>query len=122
MNGDTMRAESLDAIRAAQAGGGVHVSPMTAWEIATLAARGRLALTRPPEIWFGTLVALPGVRLAPLTPAILIASASLPGAALRDPVDRMMVATARALGHVLITRDAAIIGVAEAGHLTALAC
>jgi PIN domain nuclease of toxin-antitoxin system len=40
----------------------------------------------------------------------------------RDPADRMVIATARALGLAVMTRDRAILGYAEAGHVQALAC
>jgi hypothetical protein len=43
MNGDPITAQSRESITAAQAGNlGVYVSPMTAWEIATLVAKNRL--------------------------------------------------------------------------------
>ena len=56
MNGDKMSPEGLAAIAAAQAGNmGVYVSPITAWEIATLAAKNKLQLALSPEAWFATL-------------------------------------------------------------------
>src|SRR5439155_22709469 len=43
MNADPMAPQSIDAILAAQAqNAGVFVSPITAWEIATLVARNRV--------------------------------------------------------------------------------
>ena len=69
VNGDPMTKQSRAAIAAAQvSGAGVHVSPISAWEIATLVARNRLQLASSPETWFGRLVALPCVRLAPMPP------------------------------------------------------
>jgi PIN domain nuclease of toxin-antitoxin system len=93
MNGDAMSQESRQAIAAAQAERRVHVSPISAWEIATLAARGRLMLTMSPSSWFAALLAQPGVVLAPLPVEVLIASATLPGVPPRDPADRMIAAT-----------------------------
>lgn len=110
--------EAIEAALAARAG--VFVSPITAWEIATLVARGRLALTMPAEAWFAALLALPGIALAPMGPDVLIASATLPGAPPRDPADRILAATARLHRHLLLTRDAALLAYAEAGHLAAL--
>ena len=123
MNGDTMSAASRAAIRAAQTdNAGVYVSPISAWEIATLVARNRLHLTLSPEAWFAALLALPGVRLAALPPAVLIASASLPPPAPKDPADRMIAATARAFGYVVVTRDGELLPYAQAGNLEAIAC
>jgi len=61
MNGDPISKESRAAVTAAQTENqGVFVSPMTAWEIATLAAKNRLQLTLAPEAWFNNLLRLPG--------------------------------------------------------------
>ncbi len=103
MNGDPMSQASREMIAAAQPGDGVHVSPITAWEIANLAARGRLALTLSPTAWFNALLALPG------TPP-------------RDPTDRILAATAREHGHILITRAGELIPYAQSGHLEAISC
>ena len=65
---------------------------------------------------------LPGVRLAPMPPGVLIASASLPGAPPSDPVDRIVAATARTFGLSIITRDGELILYARAGHIEAIEC
>jgi len=122
MNGDPMRPASREALGAAQVAGAVHVSLITAWEIAVLVARGRLVLTRAPTTWVAALLALPGVALAPMPPDVLMASATLPGAPPRDPADRIVAATARAYGHTIITRDAALLAYAEARHIDVIAC
>jgi PIN domain nuclease of toxin-antitoxin system len=123
LNGDPISPESRAAIAAAQTENlGVYVSPMTAWEIATLAAKNRLQLTLSPEAWFDHLLRLPGVRLAPMPPEVLTASASLPGAPPKDPVDRILASTSRSFGFVLITRNGELMGYARAGHIDAIAC
>ena len=100
----------------------VRVSPITAWEIGMLSARGRLPTTAPPLHYFDQFVALPGVRLVELTPSILIASSFLPAPIHRDPADRMIIATARALDLTIMTRDRLILEYASRGHVRALAC
>jgi PIN domain nuclease of toxin-antitoxin system len=123
MNGDPMSAESRAAIKAAQTdNAGVYVLPITAWEIATLAAKNRLQLTLSPEAWFDNLLRLPGVRLAPMAPNVLIASASLPGTPPKDPVDRIIAATSRTCGFSLITRNGELMLYARAGHIEAVGC
>jgi PIN domain nuclease of toxin-antitoxin system len=122
MNGDRMTPESRQAIAAAQTANRVQVSPITAWEIATLAARNRLTLTLAPDAWFHALLAQPGVSLAPMPPEILIASATLPGTPPQDPANRIIAATARACGHLIITRDGELIPYAKSRHIDALAC
>jgi PIN domain nuclease of toxin-antitoxin system len=52
----------------------------------------------------------------------LMASSFLPGELHGDPADRMMVATAREYGFVLMTRDEALLRYAKQGHMAAIAC
>jgi PIN domain nuclease of toxin-antitoxin system len=115
--------EALEAVdQTARDGTPIFVSPMTAWEIGLLNARGRLALSMLPEDWFQALLAVPGMVLAELTPKILIASSFLPGEPPRDPADRIIAATARASRLQLVTRDRLLLDYAEQGHIQALAC
>jgi len=123
MNGDPISKESRAAVTAAQTENqGAFVSPMTAWEIATLAAKNRLQLTLAPEAWFNNLLRLPGVRLAPMPPKVLIASAGLPGTPPNDPVDWIIAATSQAYGFLLMTRNGELMRYARAGHIDAVEC
>lgn len=121
--GETIADEAMAAIdHAGNTGGTVYVSPITAWEIGLLAARGRIAISVPPLTWFERLLAVPGVALADLSVAVLVASSYLPGTPPRDPADRMIAATARENGFKLITRDRLLLDYAEAGHIEAINC
>jgi len=100
----------------------VFVSPVSAWEIGTLVARSCLVLASSPDAWFARLLALPGIRLAPMPPEILIASTTLPGTPPRDPADRIIAATARAYDWAVVTRDGELIPYGRAGHLLTIAC
>ncbi|MGO9777491.1 MAG: type II toxin-antitoxin system VapC family toxin [Terracidiphilus sp.] len=123
MGGDHLSTPSRAAIRAARTANlGIYLSPFTAWEIGTLVAKGRLHLTLSPEAWFESLLAIPGVRLAALTPKLLISSTTLPGTPLRDPADRIIAATARLYGLCLITRDGKLLDYAKQGHILATKC
>jgi PIN domain nuclease of toxin-antitoxin system len=122
MSGSPLAPPARRAIRdAVNSEDGCFVSPFTAWEIATLAARRRIDLTMTPDAWFDALLALPGFRLAELSPSVLISSAFLPGT-LRDPADRIIVATARAHGFTVVTRDRPILDFAQSGDVSALKC
>ena len=68
------------AIAVAAAEDGVGVSAITPWEIALLSEKGRLHLGRDVGVWIDAALRLPGVRLAPILPAIAIDSVRLPGA------------------------------------------
>ena len=121
--GEAIADEAMAAIdRAASASETILVSPITAWEVGLLAARGRIAMSVPPQTWFERLLAVPGIALADLSVRVLIASSYLPGTPPRDPADRMIAATARENGLKLITRDSLLLGYAKQGHIEALAC
>ena len=114
---------ALEAMRAAyREGVPSYISPITAWEVALLASRGRLQLLIRPERWFSNLFEVPGVRLAEMSPDVLIASSFLPGKPPKDPTDRIMAATARELGATLITRDRALLDYGAQGHVAVLEC
>ncbi len=102
-------------------GGEVYVSPISAWEVGMLVARGRLALTLSPTKWFEGMLSH-GLRLAPMPPSVLIDSSALPGPPLRDPADRIIAATARAQNMRLMTRDQPLLDLAAAGHMRAIRC
>jgi PIN domain nuclease of toxin-antitoxin system len=100
----------------------VFVSPISAWEIGLLCARGRMRFPMPPQSWFQRLQSVRGMALAELPPEILIASSFLPGTPPRDPADRIIAATAREFGYRLVTRDRPLLDYAEQGHVQALVC
>jgi PIN domain nuclease of toxin-antitoxin system len=118
-----LTATAVEAINAAhQARNTVFVSAITAWEIGLLVSRNRLSLVAQPARWFQRLLAIPGVRLADLSPEILIASSFLPGKPPRDPADRILLATARDLGATLITRDRLLLKYGEEGQVSTIPC
>ena len=96
------------------------VSVISVWELAMLEAKGRVRLGGALDAWVAASRRPPGVTIAELTPAIAIESTRLPGDMHGDPADRMLIATARTLGGVLVTCDERILVYAKAGHLRAL--
>lgn len=104
-----------------QEAGGLAVSPITAWEVGQLVAKGRLVLPLEPAAWFEAALDA-GIALVDMPPSLLIAASFLPGVALRDPADRIIVATARAFGFRIMTRDRLLLDFAAAGHAHAIAC
>ena len=121
-HGDDLRADAVSAVANAQQVRGVYVSAITAWEVATLVAKGRYRLKVPTGLWFARLLDLPGMALASLTPDVLVASVELPGEPPADPADRMICATARQHGLAVMTRDRRILEYGAAGHVNTMAC
>ncbi len=109
--------ETRDAMAAAARRGDLLVPAIVPWEIAMLAARGRIALAEPAAEFIAHGLDLPGIRLAPLTPEVAVEAVALPGGFHKDPADRMIVATARVLGGTLVTFDQAILDWAAKGHV-----
>lgn len=104
---------------AAASEAGVWIAAITPWEVAMLVAKGRLSLAQDVGEWIDAALALPGLYLAPLEPAIAVAATRLPGEMHGDPADRLIAATARHRGALLVTADTALLDYAEAGHLNA---
>jgi PIN domain nuclease of toxin-antitoxin system len=105
-----------------QAGQPIYVSPITAWEVGLLAARGRVNLLTPPLRWFKRFLQTPGVMQAEMSADVLVASSFLPGSPPSDPADRIIAATAREFGYVLVTRDRPLLTYADLGHMQAIVC
>jgi PIN domain nuclease of toxin-antitoxin system len=99
------RAESQEALR---------VSPATIFEVAALHTAGRLRLARPLEQWIRDALGVAGVRVAALSPDIAIDAGSIPRTALADPLDRLLIATARQLDATFLTSDTRILEYASA--------
>jgi len=98
----------------------IAVSAITPWEIGLLVSKGRLQLGSDVMQWIRTVLAKPGIRLAPLEPEIAVASTRLPFEMHADPADRILVATARHSGATLVTADGALLEMAGKGHFAAM--
>jgi PIN domain nuclease of toxin-antitoxin system len=98
----------------------VLVSAISPWEVAMLVSKGRLVLDRDVGEWVQKALVLPGIRLEPISPAVAVASTRLPGTIHSDPADRMIAATARHLGSILVTADRLLLAYGMAGHMKTL--
>lgn len=87
------------------ANGQVLVSAISAWELAMLVQRGRIALAMDMDEWLRAVESIEGVSIVPITAQIAAQSVNLPGDFHKDPADRMIVALARELNAPVITAD-----------------
>lgn len=101
-----LSARARRAVNEALKGGRVRASAISVLEIATAVRRGRLRLGLPVEEWLQHLGALPDLRIEPVTSEIAQLAGSIGDGLHGDPVDRIIVATARLLKCRLITADA----------------
>jgi PIN domain nuclease of toxin-antitoxin system len=115
-------ADMTPASRTAIADRNLNVSPISAWEIANLVRKGRLASTLPVATWFHQAVGKMAAEMSPLSVEILTGSCSLPGLPPDDPADRIIIATARQADMTVVTRDRQILDYSRAGHVRSLVC
>lgn len=100
--------------------GRAFVSAMSAWELAMLVDKGRLTFATDVGDWIDASREPPGVRLVDVTPDIAVDGARLPGFLHGDPSDRIIVATARALGATMLTCDERIVSYSAKGGVRVL--
>lgn len=103
------RTEWLDS----QAAGEVGVSVISVWEVCKLVEVGKLLLPSDVKTWINQSLADTATRLIPITPEIAIESTQLPAGFHRDPMNQILVATARLHQWPLLTADAKILSYAH---------
>lgn len=95
--------EALDAL--ASEGTPPGISAISLWEAQMLVEKKRLDLVVPLTHWLPLAAASETVSLLPVDVAVIVALDGLPKGFHGDPADRIIVATARAHGLPLLTRD-----------------
>ncbi|MEK6731365.1 MAG: type II toxin-antitoxin system VapC family toxin [Pseudomonadota bacterium] len=83
----------------------LYISAISAWEIAMLDAKQRIILSKPCLKWIQESIEKIGIQLIPLSLEISVESCQLPGTFHDDPVDRIIVASARIHNLALMTHD-----------------
>jgi PIN domain nuclease of toxin-antitoxin system len=97
------RGEARDALR---------LSVVSLLEIVALHRSGRLRLAHAPEQWIDASMEHSGIRVADVTRSVAVDAGFIARVALADPIDRLLVATARRLDATLLTADSAILAYA----------
>ena len=96
-----------------------RVSTIVSWEVAMSVDKGRIGLA-PLSEWLEQTFVRSRLIEVPLTGAMARDAGSLPPPIHGDPCDRIMIATARALGCPLLTSDRKMLDYAALGHLKAI--
>ena len=82
----------------------VCVSPVSAWEIATMVSRGKIVLPCTAGEWFNAVVRLYDIDVLKLSSDDMLKAAELPWLH-KDPADRFIIATALANNFTVVTSD-----------------
>ena len=85
-----------------------YLCAISLWEMALLVELGRVALRQAFDVWVDTAASRETVHLLDVSVAIAKELARLPKNFHRDPADRLIVATARAMDLPVLTADTAI--------------
>lgn len=119
-NGDAeLGQKARQIIREAYDTDSLFLSPISLWEIALKASRGRMAFDRPIRPWMQNALRMTRTRLAPITEEIAIDCAELPPEFHGDPADRIIASTARISALLLLTDDTTLLTLARKGYLRA---
>lgn len=87
----------------------ISYSPLSCAEVAWATERGRIEIDRHWKTWFRHYVRLNAWLEMPIDLSIVEEAYSLPGSFPADPVDRILVATSRLKGLMLVTADRKIL-------------
>ncbi len=83
----------------------ILVSSISIWEICLLVKSEDLKFSVDINTWISKVEELPNIQFIPVNNSIFVRSVMLPVTFHKDPADRIIVATAREHGAVLITKD-----------------
>ena len=101
-----LREHQLNVLRAAERRGEkLAISSMSLWEIAMLARRDRLQVHRPVGDWLREIENSPGITVLPITAQVALESVRFLDPFPKDPIDRIITATAFCHGLGLVTSD-----------------
>jgi PIN domain nuclease of toxin-antitoxin system len=120
--GDVIAANAMKAIEDASQSGTLYISPISAWEIGSLAAKGKIVLATEPARFFDLFLQKSGCELCAMDWELLIQSSFLPGPIHKDPMDRILVASARKHDLTLVTRDRMLLAYGANGYINTIEC
>jgi PIN domain nuclease of toxin-antitoxin system len=93
------------ALRRAKVSDGIAIASISLWEIASLFGRRRIESYTTVEVSVRQVLETVGVVVLPLTVEVAVLTTQFAEDYPRDPADRIIGATARAEGMVLVTQD-----------------
>ncbi len=114
---EELRETTKKHISLAQENNQLLISSISLWEIAMLYLKKRINIYEPIKDFLESIVNIDGAIIKDLSPEIAAESILLVDDFHGDPADRIIVATTKVHGAVLLTRDHKILNWADAGHI-----
>ena len=102
---DDLSSNALKEVHKWNKKGEIYVSSVSIWEIALLIRKNKLEISIGLENWLKEVENTSSIRFVPIDNKIAVDSVFLPGVFHDDPADRIIVATARSLNAIIITKD-----------------
>lgn len=100
-------------------GNELYISAISVLELGQLVESGRLELDDPVTTWVSAALDALSASALPVTVELAAEAYALPGKFHKDPADRVLVATARALELTLVTADERILEYSQVRSLDA---
>ncbi len=122
LSGMDLHQDAEIKIQAAGKSGCLFLSPASAWEIGKLVSANKLKLPVEPLAFFEAFASTQGISICQLNTEIMIRSSFLPDLKHKDPMDCILIATARINNLTLVTSDHTILNYGQQGHVKTLAC
>jgi PIN domain nuclease of toxin-antitoxin system len=107
-------------INLAQENSQLFLSSISLWEIAMLKFKKRINIYEPIKDFLEAITNINGISIKDISPEIAAESILLMDNFHGDPADRIIVATAKCCGAMLLTRDQKILTWANLGHIKSL--
>jgi PIN domain nuclease of toxin-antitoxin system len=86
------------------------IASISMWEFAMMVTKKKVEISMALDQWLEQAVSTTGITVLPMSPQIAVESCTLPGRFHKDPADRLITATARVHGLILVTKDTKILG------------
>lgn len=102
---DRLSRPAASAIRRARNSDGIAIADVVVWELAFLLTRGVLRTHGTIEKTVANFIVRSGVVVRPITAEVAAIAAQFPADYPKDPIDRIVGATALAEGMALVTKD-----------------
>jgi len=87
----------------------LYLSDISVWEFCKLVEKGKLEISVDTHFWVNEALKMKNLKTIRITPEIACQSTFLPKPFHSDPADQIIVATARATGATLLSKDEKII-------------